>query len=137
MMGKGKRFVHPLEVETQMFDWGILKWLSEPKTTGAERFSAGIVILETGKGHSLHNHPGVEEILYCISGEGKQVVEGESQPLVPGMLIHIPPGVNHETYNTGCEQLKLFAVYSPPGPETEFATFPDCKVLPPGKLPTR
>ena len=136
-MGKGKRFVHPMEVETQMFDWGILKWLSEPKTTGAERFSAGIVVLETGKGHSLHNHPGVEEILFCIAGEGKQVVEGESQPLVPGMLIHIPPGVNHETYNTGCEQLKLFAVYSPPGPETEFTTFPDCKVLPPGTLPVR
>ena len=61
-MATGKRFVRPAEVETQMFDWGVLKWLSEPKTTGAERFSAGIVILEAGKGHSLHNHPGVEWI---------------------------------------------------------------------------
>ena len=136
-MAKGIHFVRPMEVETQIFDWGILKWLSTPKTTGAKQFSAGIVILETGKGHSLHNHPGIEETLYCISGEGMQIVDGIKQPFLPGMLIHIPPGVMHETHNTSCEQLKLFAVYSPPGPETEFATFPDCKVLLPGQLPIK
>ncbi|WP_378956178.1 cupin domain-containing protein [Pelosinus sp. sgz500959] len=136
-MTKGKRIVRPEEVETQMFDWGNLKWMSEPRITDAVRFSAGVVILESGKGHSSHNHPGVEEILYCISGEGEQSVEDEKQPLVPGMLVHIPPGVFHETYNTGWEQLKLLAIYSPPGPEKEFATFPDCTVLPPGKLPIK
>ncbi len=136
-MSKGSRFVRPAEVETQVFDWGSLKWLSEPKTTGAERFSAGVVILEPGKGHAEHNHPGVEEILYCVAGEGSQVVAGVKQPLVPGMLIHIPPDVFHETYNTGWEQLKLLAVYSPPGPETELAKLPGCRVLPPGEIPIR
>ena len=34
-MTKGKRIVRPEEVETQMFDWGNLKWMSEPKTTDA------------------------------------------------------------------------------------------------------
>ncbi|MDR7866638.1 MAG: cupin domain-containing protein [Sporomusaceae bacterium] len=136
-MADGKRFVSPAEVETQVFDWGSLKWLSEPKTTGAVRFSTGVVLLEPGKGHANHNHPGVEEILYCVSGEGEQVVAGVKRPLVPGMLIHIPPDVFHETYNTGWEQLKLLAVYSPPGPETAFTTLPDCKVLPAGQIPVR
>lgn len=136
-MDEGSRFVRPADVETQLFDWGELKWMSEPKTTGAIRFSAGVVILEPGKGHAEHNHPGVEEILYCIAGEGSQVVAGQKQPLVPGMLIHIPPDVLHETYNTGWEQLKLLAVYSPPGPETELAQLPGCRVLPPGEIPIR
>jgi Thermophilic glucose-6-phosphate isomerase and related metalloenzymes len=126
-----------MEVETQLFDWGSLKWLSEAKMTGAVSFSAGVVILEPGKGHAAHNHPGTEEILYCFAGEGVQTVAGEQQPLVPGMLIHIPPDVIHETYNTGWEQLKLFAVYSPPGPEDELARLPDCRVLPPGTIPQR
>jgi quercetin dioxygenase-like cupin family protein len=69
------RFVDPSEVETQVFDWGSIKWLSEPRVTGTERFTAGLVILEPGKGHTRHNHPGVEEILYVVSGEGEQMIE--------------------------------------------------------------
>ena len=60
----GKRFVEPDDVETMMFDWGNIKWFSEPRVTETERFSMGLVILEPGKGHVRHNHPGVEEILY-------------------------------------------------------------------------
>ena len=59
-----KNIVEPDDVETQVFDWGAIKWLSE--VAGAKRFSAGVVIIEPGKGHSKHTHPGVEEILYVI-----------------------------------------------------------------------
>jgi oxalate decarboxylase/phosphoglucose isomerase-like protein (cupin superfamily) len=136
----GKRFVRPAEVETQMFDWGTIKWLSEPTVTCAERFSAGIVLLEPGKGHAGHNHPGVEEILYVVSGQGKQMVDdgGETwQAIGPGDLVHIPPDVVHATFNTGWEPLKMVAIYSPPGPEAMLKTLPDCTVLPPGQLPGR
>jgi len=68
-------FVRPEEVETQVFPWGSIKWLSEPRVTGTERFTMGVVVLEPGKGHTRHNHPGVEEILYVVSGEGEQMVE--------------------------------------------------------------
>ena len=57
-------FVRPMDVETQVFDWGKLNWLSEPLVTMAERFSCGLVTLEPGKGHARHNHPYSEEILY-------------------------------------------------------------------------
>ena len=127
--------VNPEEVETQVFDWGNLKWLSAPGVTGAEKFSAGIVLLAPGKGHATHVHPGVEEILYVASGYGKQTVEEESTDLEPGMLVFIPEGVEHSTMNTGWEMLKLIAIYAPPGPEIELRELPDCTVLPPGELP--
>ena len=68
-------FVQPEDVETQVFEWGKLNWLSEPLVTMAERFSCGLVTLEPGKGHARHNHPYSEEILYVIEGKGMQTVE--------------------------------------------------------------
>ncbi len=133
----GKRFVSPEEVETQVFDWGVLKWMSEPRVTDAQYFSAGVVVLAPGKGHTRHNHPGVEEILYVLSGEGEQLVEDERQTIHAGMLIHIPPDVYHETINTGWEEMKILAVYAPPGPEAELRKMPGCTVLPPGEIPQR
>ncbi len=75
MTSKKLTFVQSQDVETQVFDWGKLSWLSEPSVTAAERFSAGVVKLEPGKGHERHNHPYSEEILYVVRGEGRQVVE--------------------------------------------------------------
>ena len=134
---KGKRFVEPNDIETQVFDWGIIKWFSEPQVTNAEKFSMGVVILEPGKGHTRHNHPGVEEILYIVSGEGEQLVEDERRRVYPGMMIHIPPDVYHETINTGWEAMKIVAIYAPPGPEAMLREMPDCKIVPPGEIPKR
>ena len=139
----GGRFVEPGDVETLVFDWGKIKWLSEPRVTGTDRFAAGIVLLEPGKGHVRHNHPGVEEILYVISGRGVQMVEqpdGQGgmrevcREVGPGVLVHIPPDVYHETINTGWEPLKILAIYAPPGPEALLREMPGCRVVPPGEL---
>jgi len=138
ILGKlGKKVIHPEDVETQVFDWGTIKWTSTPKVTNAERFTFGIVILLPGKGHTKHNHPGVEEILYVVSGKGEQYVEGaepERTEIRAGDTIHIPPDVYHETINTGWEPLVLVAVYAPPGAEEDLRKIAD-KVLPPGKNP--
>ncbi len=136
----GKRFVSPSEVETMVFDWGTIKWLSEPNVTTTDRFSAGVVLLEPGKGHTRHNHPGAEEILYVISGEGRQMVDdGEEvwSRIAAGDLIHIPADMYHATINTGWEPLKMMAVYCPPGPEAFLKTLPGCVIVPPGELPKR
>ena len=36
------------EVDTLAFDWGTIKILSEPRVTGAERMSFGMVVTEPG-----------------------------------------------------------------------------------------
>jgi len=123
------------DVETQVFDWGRLAWLSEPRVTRADRFSAGVVTLEPGKGHDRHNHPGVEEILYILEGRGMQMVEEDGAPVErevgPGVLVHIPPGVFHSTVNAGDGPMRLLAVYAPPGPEAELRAMEGVSIEPP------
>ena len=128
-----KRFVEPGDVETQVFDWGSIKWMSEPRVTEADRFSAGVVTLRPGKGHERHNHPGVEEILYVLSGTGQQLVEDDRREVGPGTMIHIPADVFHETINTGPGDMAILAVYSPHGPEAQLRAMSGCIVLPPGE----
>ena len=135
----GKRFVKAEDVETQVFDWGTIKWMSEPRVTDADRFTAGVVLLAPGKGHTRHNHPGVEEILYVVAGTGVQMVEDEQgrpvrQPVSAGDMIHIPADVYHETINTGWEALKLLAIYSPGGPEAQLRGMAE-RVVEAGLLP--
>ena len=141
-MAETPRFISPDDVETMIFDWGTLKWLSEPRVTRTERFSAGVVVLEPGKGHTRHNHPGVEEILYVIAGEGEQMVEdARGVPLRrtvgPGTLIHVPADVYHETINTGWKPMELLAIYCPPGPEALLRSLPGVRIVPPGQVPSR
>ena len=125
------------DVESVIFDWGTVKILSEPAVTGAERFSFGIVVLAPGKGHERHNHPGAEEIIYVMSGEGEQMVDDQPPIHVrPGASIYIPADVYHSTLNTGWEPLRLMIVYAPAGPEWLLRDIPGCRVLPPGELPT-
>ncbi|MCG3198727.1 MAG: cupin domain-containing protein [Candidatus Omnitrophica bacterium] len=125
------RFIHPDLVETQKFDWGTLQWLSEPRITEADRFSCGVVRLAPGQGHVTHNHPDSEEILYFVSGRGRQAVEDEVRDCSAGELVHIPKGVYHSTINTGEKELVLFAVYSPHGPEAFLRSLPECTIIPP------
>jgi oxalate decarboxylase/phosphoglucose isomerase-like protein (cupin superfamily) len=136
-----RRFVTPADVETMVFDWGTIKWLSEARVTGSGA-AAGVVILGPGKGHARHNHPGSEEILYYISGEGEQMVEDDQgRPMVrhvrAGDVAYIPEGVYHATENTSWEPMRLLAVYVPGGPEAILRQLPDCVLLPAGELPIR
>ena len=122
-MSEKKTFVTSDDVETQVFEWGRLNWLSEPLVTAAERFSCGMVTLEPGKGHVRHNHPYSEEILYVIEGTGIQTVELASGKLEkeigPGEVVHIPTAIYHATVNNGEGPMKLIAIYAPFGPESE------------------
>jgi len=128
-------FVEEADVETQVFDWGRLSWVSEPRVTAAEKFSAGVVKLAPGKGHDSHSHPGVEEILYVVSGKGHQVVDAaggrQEREIGPGVLVHIPPDIFHSTVNTGDDDMVLLAVYAPPGPEAELRAMDGVEIEPP------
>ncbi len=142
MTAPTRRFITPDEVETQVFDWGSIKWLSEVRVTGATKSTGGVVILDPGKGHARHNHPGSDEMLYFISGEGDQMVEDAdgkpmTQHLRAGDMAYIPEGVFHSTINTTWEPLRILAIYSPGGPEAILRSLPDCVVVPAGELPKR
>ncbi len=120
------------EVDTLAFDWGTIKILSEPRVTGAERMSFGMVVTEPGKGHDRHNHPDEDEIIFVVSGEAEHTFDGQPPARVrPGASIYIPKGVYHSTVNVGWEPLRLIIVYAPTGAEQTLREVPGCQVIPP------
>ena len=138
MSDKTKMFVYPRDVSAFGFDWGRLALTVAPEVNGAERFSGGVVDLGAGQGHSRHNHPGSEEIIFVISGNGEQMVEDESgNPIVeqvgPGCTIYVPESRYHSTLNTGGGPMQLFVVYTPAGPEVALRDLPDFRLVPPSK----
>lgn len=142
----GIRHIRPESTPTSSFDWGDIKFLCDPGLCGAERITAGHVRLLPGQGHLRHNHPGSEEILFILHGEGEQMVEtdleergGEARffTVKQGDLVHIPADIFHQTINTGSEALELLAVYSPCGPEEVIRALPDHREFPAGDWPRR
>jgi oxalate decarboxylase/phosphoglucose isomerase-like protein (cupin superfamily) len=134
LANKENFFVHPRDVDAFGFDWGRLALTVAPEVNGAERFSGGVVDLPTGKGHSRHNHPGAEEIIFVISGTGEQMVEDEkgnpiTQKVGPGTTVYVPESRFHSTLNTGPGPMQLFVVYSPAGPELGLRELPDFRVI--------
>ena len=130
-------FVYPRDVDAFGFDWGRLALTVAPEVNGAQRFSGGVVDLPPGQGHTRHNHPGAEEIIFVISGQGQQMVEDpDGNPQVvdvgPGCTIYVPESRFHSTLNTGTERMQLFVVYSPAGPELVLRSLPDFRILPRG-----
>lgn len=124
------------DVETLAFDWGLIRILSEPQVTGAQRHSFGVAEVLPGGGHERHNHPGAEEIIYVVSGEGEQMVDDQPPIKIgPGACVFIPDGVYHSTRNTGGETMHMVIVYTPPGSERMLRDIPGCRVLPPGQSP--
>ena len=121
--------VYGQDVDTLAFDWGDIKLLSEPRVTGGQTMTFGMVVVEPGKGHVRHNHPNADEIIFVISGEGEQMLDDEPPVLIrPGASVYIPRGVYHGTLNTGWEPLRLIVVYAPAGEEEVLRALPDVAV---------
>lgn len=135
MAESNRFFVYPADVDAFDFNWGRLSLTVAPEINGARAFSGGIVDLPSGQGHARHNHPGSEEIIFVIAGEGEQMVEDESgTPIVetvrPGCTIYVPESRYHSTLNTGTGPMRLFVVYSPAGPERLLRDLPDFRLVP-------
>lgn len=131
-----RNFIYPADVERFQFDWGHLTLTCGPKVNGAARFSAGIVQVPPGQGHNRHNHPGAEEIILVLDGEGEQMVEDpqgrpETRTVRKGCTVFVPESRFHSTRNTGPAPMSLFVVYSPAGPEELLRALPDFRIVPP------
>lgn len=107
------RFVTGSEMEVEELPWGPHEWLCRPGLTAAEDLMLVRVRMPPGTGHAFHRHPAMEEIIYVVSGEAEQWVEGERRRLGPGDIAHIPRDLVHATYNAGSETLVFLAILSP------------------------
>ncbi|WP_393916120.1 cupin domain-containing protein [Halostreptopolyspora alba] len=128
--------VDPHSRETMTFDWGSAKWYVTPDSIPEAGLSFGEVVLNPGRGHDRHNHPGAEEVLYVLSGTGRQMLDDEEPfDVSPGDVIHVPRGMFHSTVNTGWTPMRLIAVYNPGGEEAALRQLPDFVSLPAGEVP--
>lgn len=126
---------YPDQVDAFGFDWGQLSVTLGPGVNGATKMSAAVVTVPPGQGHARHNHPGSEEIIFILRGEGEQMVEDEQgQPYVQkvyaGCTVFIPESRFHSTLNTGPDELQIFVVYAPAGPEELLKELPDFRLIP-------
>lgn len=65
---------------------------------------------EVGK----ETHTYTEQTLFFLSGTGRGEVDGKQFPIVPGDVVVIIPGTEHNFWNTGTQPLKIYTVYAPP-----------------------
>ena len=126
--------VDSARLETQTFDWGVIKWLVSPDNTPGANISFGQVVLLPGEDHTRHNHPTSEEILYVLSGTGEQMVDDKPAfPVRAGDTIYIPTAIYHSTVNTGWEPMVILAIYNPGGPDRDLRDLPDFRSHAPGE----
>jgi oxalate decarboxylase/phosphoglucose isomerase-like protein (cupin superfamily) len=129
------KLVNPATLPTQTFEWGLIKPLVAKANTKTPAMSLLHVVLLPDKGHTRHNHPDADEILYVLSGHGDQMVDdGKPFPVAAGQAVFIPAGAFHSTINTGWEPLTLLAIYAPAGAEEALRGLPDFKEVPPGQV---
>ena len=59
-------------------------------------------------------HKYTEQTLFFLSGTGEGMLGDKKFPIVPGDVVVVVPGTQHNFWNTGREDLKIYTVYAPP-----------------------
>ncbi len=108
-----RAFTIASETEPEILDWGRLRWLCNPPSTGAKDLTVIDVTLTPGRGHDFHKHPDQEEVILCVSGSVEQWVDREKRILAPGDSAFIPAGVVHASFNVGSAEAKVVAILGP------------------------
>jgi quercetin dioxygenase-like cupin family protein len=107
------KFVIAAETKPEVLDWGRLRWMSNPPSTGARQLTVIDVTLAPGKGHNFHKHPDQEEVIYVIAGTVEQWVDRQTRILGPGDAAFIPAGTVHASFNVGQAEAKVVAILGP------------------------
>ena len=134
-----KYFVYPNDVDNFSFDWGRLALTCGPEMNDVAQFSVGVVFVPPGQGHTRHNHPSAEEIIFILKGHGEPMIEDENgtpetRVVGPGCTVFIPDSRFHATHNSGLDPMEIFVVYSPTGPEKMLQDAPDFRLIPANEL---
>ena len=107
------KFVIRKEVAPEVLDWGELRWLSNPPSTGAGQLTVIDVSLAPGKGHNFHKHPDQEEVLLIVAGSVEQWIGAEKRILGPGDSAFVPRDVVHASFNAGEGEARIAAILGP------------------------
>ncbi len=85
------------------------------KVLATGKYSQVVVMcLKPGEDIGEEVHDDVDQVLVCVDGEGKAILEGEKTPFTPNRLVLVPSGTKHNFVNTGSTPMHLYTVYAPP-----------------------
>lgn len=107
------RFMLSAETEPEQLDWGYLRWMSHPPSTGARQLTVIEVNIAPGKGHDFHKHPDQEEVIYVIAGRVEQWLGEKMRILGPGDSVFIAADRVHASFNIGDSNAQLLAILGP------------------------
>ncbi len=109
--GKG-RFVTEETKQVHENRTGRLAWVAGP-LNGAEN----LVVLEAevnpGHGRDFHRQAEQEKVIFVISGQLEQWIEGDMQILQAGDSVYVNKGVVNASFCFGDEPVKFLTVLSP------------------------
>jgi mannose-6-phosphate isomerase-like protein (cupin superfamily) len=83
-------------------------------------FASGLVHIPPGERSTLHFHDQADELWIVASGEGTATVGHDEIVLGPDTVVLVPKKVPHQIFSRGKEDLKVFFVYVPAGPESMY-----------------
>jgi quercetin dioxygenase-like cupin family protein len=83
-------------------------------------FSQGIQVVPPGAHVREHAHLEEDEVIFCLSGEGRAEIEAQSFRMSPGTVIAIARGTRHSFHNESGEALQFVWTICRPGLETYF-----------------
>jgi mannose-6-phosphate isomerase-like protein (cupin superfamily) len=93
---------------------------------GNRRSQAAEMVVKPGKGEGdpRNRHRGADQWLFVEAGRGVAIVNGRRHALVPGSLLLIEKGDEHEIRNTGRVPLRTLNFYVPPAYDAEGEELP-------------
>lgn len=78
-----------------------------------ERSQLVVMTIPPGGEIGEERHDDVEQTLFCLSGNGTVILDGERSPFGPGDAVVVTPRTPHNFVNTGTEPLKIYTIYAP------------------------
>jgi len=83
------------------------------KKLNAQSLSGVFGLVAPGdKGGEYHVHEKGEHIIFIISGEGVELVEGKEIPVKAGDILYVPAGEKHTTVNNSKGELRYLGFFT-------------------------
>ncbi len=90
------------------------KRLISPETVGSKHLEVLLGTIESQQGALPHAHPGIEQVVYMISGTADVELDGEKGSMQAGDCCFFPPDKKHIFTVTSKEPARIIVIYSPP-----------------------
>jgi mannose-6-phosphate isomerase-like protein (cupin superfamily) len=73
-----------------------------------------LMSIAVGEDIGMEVHPDNEQVLVCVAGQGKAILNGEESEFNEGDLVLVKAGTQHNFINVGNDPMKIITLYSPP-----------------------